>query len=180
MQGGFIFILKKLNCSVQIAVPTEKKSTASPICTKFKPWVVALKIFSCLQQNGVVISPHCTNTSEESSQHGGDGRADLVPSIIRQSLAPSHSLAKGEEGHFPSLNPGSHLSLLSWPRGSPKDFLSIFTWWRLDSMSSSLTFYILSAWYILWACANLGAVLVTPHFFSHLPPSWLETTWECF
>lgn len=32
-------------------------------------------------------------------------------------------------------------------------------------MSSSLSFYALSARYILRACASLGAMLVTPHFF---------------
>lgn len=36
--------------------PWRKISSSSPISTKFKPWGVALKLFSCLQQHCIVIS----------------------------------------------------------------------------------------------------------------------------
>lgn len=45
VQEGFIFVLKKLNCSVQITVPMERKrSSSSPISINFTPWLIAHEI----------------------------------------------------------------------------------------------------------------------------------------
>lgn len=143
-------------------------------------WLVGLKLFSCPQQTLCLQYLCWTNTSEEFSQRGGDGRAILSPlsSHRAQSQAIPQQKARENYGQYRILDdnspsfPGCMVAL--------KNSVSVFIWWSLSIMCSSLGFYTVRAWHTLWPCASLGAMQVTLIYSSSLPPSSLETAWECF
>lgn len=122
------------------------------------------KLLSCLQQWHCVCIISAAQTPLR-NPHSMAGMAGLILSPLSSHRAQSQAIPQQKarenycqhrilDDNSPSF-PGCTVAL--------KNFLSICIWWTLSIMCFSSGFYMLSAWHILWACASLGAMLVTPH-----------------
>lgn len=153
----------------------------NPISTKFTPWVVGWTsaFFLSAAGNYCICNISAAKTPLR-NPHSMAGMSGLILSPLSSQQSQAIPQQKAKENYYqhrilddnsPSF-PGCTVAL--------KNFLSVCIWWTLSITCSSLGFYTLSAWHILWACASSGALLVTPHLFPLSAPPSLGTTWECF
>lgn len=152
-----IHLHAEVNHSKWIALPMEKIPTSLPFSTKFKAWVAAGLTY-LLWSSPVLPYLHSMDSSEEPTQGWSYPLQHPARSALSEAKESWARTITRAESQMPLLP-------MSWPHGCSGGLAKFYVKEAtLSCMSSRLGFHVLSAQYILWACASLGAMLVTPHF----------------